>query len=404
MTPLPTDPSNPFGSVTRTLYDIGQGFDSPLDAKPRLRRTLGLLRRIVPYDRCALLEVPAAGAARLVVEPDAPENREGLGRVLTRFLTVLTDEPPRAAHWLPPDVAHLVPCASHLAVPLVGLDRVLGVLFVSQREAAYTDDDLRLLSVVASQIAAYLTACRLHEQEAQNLTHIGRVSALGELTASLAHELNQPLTAILSNAQAAQRLLAADAVNLEEVREILKDIVTDDKRAGEMIHRLRGLIKKGNLEFVPLDLNEIVGEVAWLVRSDAILRNVSLSLEFAADLPKVRGDRVQLQQVVLNLVLNGLDAMPESCPGDRTLVIRTTRDSATAVTVAVQDSGTGIDDKEMDRMFDPPYTTKAGGLGMGLAIARTIVEAHGGRLGGANNVHGGATFRFTLPAGTEDER
>ena len=194
MTPLLPDLSNPSGSVARTLYDIAQGFDSPLDAEPRLRRTLGLLRRIVIYDRCALLEVPAAGAARLVVEPDAPENREGLGRVLTRFLTALTDEPPRAARWLPPDVAHLVPCASHLAVPLVGLDRVLGVLFVSQGGAAYTDDDLRLLSVVASQIAAYLTACRLHEQEAQILREHEAARAAEEVRVAEIHKCLKTLT------------------------------------------------------------------------------------------------------------------------------------------------------------------------------------------------------------------
>jgi two-component system sensor kinase FixL len=238
----------------------------------------------------------------------------------------------------------------------------------------------------------------------QDLTHIGRVSAMGELTASLAHELNQPLTAILSNAQAAQRLLAADPVNLEEIREILNDIVADDKRAGEVIHRLRALIKKGDLEYAPLDLNEVVSEVAWLVRSDVVFRNVSMSLELAPDLPRVRGDRVQLQQVVLNLVLNGLEAMREPGAGERTLVIRTARDGAAGVEVAVQDSGIGIDEQEVDRMFRPLYTTKPEGLGMGLAIARTIVDAHGGRLGAANNVHGGATFRFTVPVTTENER
>jgi signal transduction histidine kinase len=294
-----------------------------------------------------------------------------------------------------------------VAMPLLVGGIVVGGLVFSTvaAERARSDELLQRLRLLG-EVFAHALSRKQGELEAQRLrqelTHIGRVSALGELTASLAHELNQPLTAILSNAQAAQRLLAADAVNLEEVREILRDIVTDDKRASEMIHRLRGLIKKGDLEFVPLDLNEVVGEVAWLVRSDAILRNVSLSLEFAADLPKVRGDRVQLQQVVLNLVLNGLDAMRESPTADRTLVIRTARDGAAAVTVAVQDSGIGIDEKAVDRMFHPLFTTKAEGLGMGLAIARTIVDAHGGRLGAANNVHGGATFHFTLPVDTEE--
>jgi len=267
-------------------------------------------------------------------------------------------------------------------------------------ERARSDELIQQLHLLG-EIFANALSRKQGELEAQrlrqDLTHIGRVSALGELTASLAHELNQPLAAILTNAQAAQRLLAVEPANLEAVREILHDIVSDDKRAGDIIHRLSGLIRKGDLEFVPVDLNEIVGEVVSLVRSDAILRNVSLSLQFADDLPRVMGDRVQLQQVVLNLLLNALDAMREPGAGDRTLVIRTARDGAAAVTVAVQDTGAGIDETVRDRMFQPLCTTKAGGLGMGLAIARTIVGAHGGALAAANNPQGGATFSFTLP-------
>jgi two-component system sensor kinase FixL len=226
---------------------------------------------------------------------------------------------------------------------------------------------------------------------------------MGELSGSLAHELNQPLTAILSNAQAAQNLLACDVVDLEAMREILTDIVADDKRAAAVIRRLRSLLRKGDPEFAPLAINEIVGEVAWLVRSDALLRNVSMSLELAPELPSVLGDRVQLQQVVLNLVLNGLEALRPLWAGGQTLVIRTARDDGTSVTVAVQDSGAGIDEKDTDRIFQPFYTTKGEGLGMGLAIARTIVDAHGGRLAAANNEHGGATVQFTLPIGRTDE-
>jgi signal transduction histidine kinase len=289
-----------------------------------------------------------------------------------------------------------------VALPLLAGGTVVGGLVFSTvaAERAKSDELIQQLRLLGEVFANALSR-KQGELEAQrlrqDLTHIGRVSALGELTASLAHELNQPLTAILTNAQVAQRLFAADAVNLEEVREILNDIVTDGKRAGDIVHRLRSLIKKGDLEFVSLDLNEIVGEVAWLVRSDAILHNVSLSLEFAADLPKVHGDRVQLQQVVLNLVLNALDAMREPGAGERSLVIRTAREGADAVRVAVEDTGTGIDETVGDRMFQPLYTTKAKGLGMGLAIARTIVHAHAGQLGAANNVRGGATFHFTLP-------
>jgi signal transduction histidine kinase len=216
-----------------------------------------------------------------------------------------------------------------VAVPLLVSGIVVGGLVFGTvgAERARSDELIEQLHLLGEVFANALSR-KQGELEAQrlrqDLTHIGRVSALGELTASLAHELNQPLTAILNNAQVAQRLVAA-VPNLEEVREILRDIVTDDRRATEVIRRLRALVKKGDLEFVPLDLNELIREVARLMRSDAISRGILLSLELADDLPTVRGDRVQLQQVVLNLVLNGLDAMHEPGAGERTLVVRTAR-------------------------------------------------------------------------------
>jgi two-component system sensor kinase FixL len=224
---------------------------------------------------------------------------------------------------------------------------------------------------------------------------------MGELTASLAHELNQPLSAILNNAEVAQRLLEAEVPDIAEMREILKDIVADDKRAADVIRRLRALLKKGELEHLPLDLNGVVGEVAQLVKNDVVIRNVPMSLDLAPGLPEVRGDRVQLQQVVLNLVLNGLEAMREANGHDPALVIRTSRAGVTAVTVTIEDSGTGIETHDVERIFQPLYTTKTEGLGMGLAIARTIVDAHGGRLRASNNAAGGATFEFTLPVEAE---
>ena len=292
-----------------------------------------------------------------------------------------------------------------VAVPLLVSGIVVGGLVFGTvgAERARSDELIEQLHLLGEVFANALSR-KQGELEAQrlrqDLTHIGRVSALGELTASLAHELNQPLTAILNNAQVAERLLAA-VPNVEEVREILRDIVTDDRRATEVIRRLRALVKKGDLEFVPLDLNELIREVARLLRSDVVSRGISLSLELAADLPTVRGDRVQLQQVVLNLVLNGLDAMHEPGAGDRTLIIRTARDGADAVAVSVQDAGIGIDEKNVDQLFHPLFTTKAEGLGMGLAIARTIVDAHGGRLSAVNNVIAGATFQFSLPVSRE---
>jgi len=296
-----------------------------------------------------------------------------------------------------------------VAVPLLAGGTVVGGLVFSAvgTERAGSDELIQQLHLLGEVFANALSRKQTDleaQRLRQDLTHIGRVSALGELTASLAHELRQPLTAILYNAQAAQRLLRADVVNLDQMREIMSDIIADDKRADDVIQRLRVLLKKGDPEFVPLDLNEIVGEVAWLMRSDAIVRNVPLSLDLAADLPSVSGDRVQLQQVVLNLVLNGLEAMREPHTGPRTLVIRTARDGEGAVRVEVQDSGPGIDAKVLDHMFEPLYTTKAEGLGMGLAIVRTIVEAHGGKLGAVSNAEGGATVHFTVPVETEGKQ
>jgi signal transduction histidine kinase len=295
---------------------------------------------------------------------------------------------------------------SRVEVPLKAAGVLVGALAFSTLEAARVWPDelvqrLQLLGEVFANILARRWSAMEAQQLREELTHVGRVSTIGELTASLAHELNQPLTAILSNAQAAQRLLESDAAKLDEVREILADIVEDDKRAGAVIHRLHGLLKKGSFEFAKLDVNELVEEMARLVSADADLRNVSLRLELAPRLPRVRGDRVQLQQVVLNLVLNGLEALRESASGDRTLVLLTAKDGAAAVRVAVRDSGAGIDEADRDHIFQAFYTTKSTGLGMGLAIARSIVEAHGGRLECQNNAEGGATFSFTLPVSAE---
>ena len=171
-----------------------------------------------------------------------------------------------------------------------------------------------------------------------------------------------------------------------------------------MIYRLRALLEKGALEHVTLNMNDIVDDVARLVRNDMVIRNVPMILELAEGLPNVRGDRVQLQQAVLNMVLDGVEAMGEPNGRPHALVIRTARAGAKAVDVAVEDSGAGIDVHDVDRLFEPLYTTKAEGLGMGLAIVRTIVDAHGGRLRASNNVGGGATFQFTLPTDAERAR
>ncbi len=232
----------------------------------------------------------------------------------------------------------------------------------------------------------------------EEIAHFSRVATMGELAASVAHELNQPLTAIVSNARAGKRLLARESVDLDELRAILEDVAADSLRGGEVIRRLRDLLKKGESQRQTLDINEVVLEVLPLVRSDAIRRSVSLEHQMAPGLPPVTGDRVQLQQVVLNLIVNGLDAMDDVAADRRTLTLETSIDEAGTVQVAVRDSGVGLDSEHADRIFEPFFTTKSQGMGMGLAINRSIVEAHGGRLWATPNADQGATFVFTLPA------
>lgn len=234
------------------------------------------------------------------------------------------------------------------------------------------------------------------QRQRNELVHMSRVTMLGELSGSLAHELNQPLASILSNAQAAQRFLDRDATDLTEVRSILQDIVDEDKRAGEVIRRLRVLLKKGEVQRLPLNMNEVVKEVLQIVRSDLINHGVSVDLDLAADLPLVEGDRVQLQQVLLNLVMNACDAMATS-PQRLIRVLTSCLDPAW-VQVSVEDRGIGIAPDRLTAIFEPFITTKPSGMGMGLAVSRTIVTVHGGKLWASNNPTGGATFHFTLPA------
>jgi two-component system, LuxR family, sensor kinase FixL len=246
-----------------------------------------------------------------------------------------------------------------------------------------------------------ITERRRIEREAvrqrDELAHLSRVAMLGELSGSLAHELNQPLTAILSNAQAAQRFLAHSPPRVDKLAEILTDIVKSDHRAGAVIQRLRSLLRKEEAQRHPLDLNDVVEESLRLMRSDLLNRHVTVSTALAQALPAVSGDRNQLQQVLLNLVINACDAM-DGRDADRRLLVRTQTTAEGGVVVAVADCGTGIPSADLERIFESFMTTKAQGMGLGLAICRSIVEAHGGRLWATNNPDRGATLHCELPA------
>ena len=287
-----------------------------------------------------------------------------------------------------------------VTLPLVATRRVIGGLSLEtiSAERIWPEKLLPRLQLVAEVFANALDrkegedALRASRQE---LAHVARVSMMGELTASLAHELSQPLTGILANAQAARRFLLADPLPLEELRATVQDIIADDRRAADVIHRLRDLLRKGELRQARLDLNDLIGDVTRLLGSDAVIRSTTVVLELDSSPVVVSGDRVQLEQVMLNLLVNAMDAMAEVSEGERTIVVRTR--NAERAQVAVQDAGTGLSDGTEARIFEPFYTTKEAGMGMGLSIARSIIEAHGGSIWATNNQSRGATVHFALP-------
>jgi PAS domain S-box-containing protein len=233
------------------------------------------------------------------------------------------------------------------------------------------------------------------------LAHVNRVSTLGELAASIAHEVNQPIAGVVTNADAALNFLAAQPPDLEEIRQALGAIANDGQRAGQILSRIRILVKKTPPEIGLLDINQTILEIIALTRGEVHRNGVSLLTRFSNSLPPVSGDRVQLQQVVLNLILNAVEAMSEVGEGQRHLVVSTDKDDSDGVLVAVRDSGIGLDTSSRDRLFQPFFTTKSSGMGMGLSICRSIIEAHGGRVWASPNSPRGAAFQFTLPAHRE---
>ena len=399
--------SSPFGSIARTLYDIVQGFDSPLDTEPRLRRALKLLQRIVPYHQCALLDA-ASSESRLVVVPDSREERESLNPVLARFLAVLTDDAKRGAATGSLNVAHLAPMISpsHLAVPIVGLDRVLGVLFVRDgKPDAFTDDHLRLLSIVASQIAAYLTACRLHEQETQIASEhkaaraaaVAENRAKDEFLAMLAHELRNPVLEIRS---AMQTIRDKGNVDIEQA--------TD--RAEQQVKRLSWLLDdlldvsrltRGQIALrkETVTLQTIVAEALGSTRGVIDARGHRVSLSLPEEPLRFEADPTRIIQVVGNL----LDNAAKYTPHGGEISVRGYCERGEVV-LSVRDTGIGILPEMLPRVFDlfiqsDPFLARSeGGLGVGLTLARTLVDLHGGSINAHSEGSGrGSEFVLRLP-------
>jgi PAS domain S-box-containing protein len=293
------------------------------------------------------------------------------------------------------------------AFPILSDGEVIAVIEFFLREPR--DEDERLVKVIAAvgeQLHLALERKRAADQlrrTQDELAHVSRVTTMGELTASIAHEVNQPLGAIVGNADICLSWLGDSQPNLDQLREALHDISDDGRRASDVIARIRGLVKKNVPQQARLNINDVAQEVHSLVYHEAQRKGVALQKELTSSLPLVLGDRVQLQQVLLNLLMNGIEALSGIEPERRQLIITTGHTNREQVLVAVRDSGVGINGREMEQVFKAFHTTKANGMGMGLAISRSIVEAHGGRLWAEPNRGPGATFKFTLPVSVENE-
>jgi signal transduction histidine kinase len=285
-------------------------------------------------------------------------------------------------------------------IPIVhGLDHYLVAINTVRGERVWPEEYFPRLRLLGEILVNALERKRAEAEVARartELLHVERSLRLSELTASLAHELNQPLAAILSNAQAALRFLKSDKPDLNEFREIMRDIISDDQRAGNVIRSLRSMMKREEGEKRPTLLNDILNDVIQIFRSEAIFQNVHIETELDGSLPPVLGDRGQLQQVVLNIVMNAAEAMSRNPPEQRKLILRT-QGKDHRLWMTARDFGPGIDKENLERVFQPFFTTKGTGLGMGLAVCSSIIKEHRGRIWAENNSDAGATFFIELP-------
>jgi len=348
------------------------------------------------FVRCAIPMVKVTDVNEATVKLFAAKNKENLLTSLDRVFLPETEEVFREE--LIAIAEGRTHCESETVLQTLTADR-LTVLFTITFPRPPAELD-RVLVTIVDITERKRAEEALQKAEAQ-LAHVTRVTTMGELASSIAHEVNQPLAAVTTNGNAALRWLAADPPSLDEVRACLSRIIRDGVRASEVVARIRALVKKSTPERERLDVVEVIQEALTMAHTEARRHRVAVRTDCAADTPAAWGDRVQLQQVILNLVMNGIDAMKNVTDRPRELLVRCGGGEPGTMLVSVRDSGVGLDRNSVDRIFDAFYTTKPDGLGMGLSISRSIVEAHGGRLWASANDNHGATFQLTLPTNAE---
>jgi signal transduction histidine kinase len=395
-------------AIANSPHDMQPIFDAILDSATRLcRADLGILRlseesglRSVAVRGNPLLVSQFWSSFPVLAEKGSFPFRMAANRLPTHIADLTALEGERDDYWIRAMNAGV---RSGLAVPLLKDNEIVGIITLTrQKVQAFTDRQISLSKDFAAQATIALESTRRERQyrEAQMaLAHANRVTTMGQLTASITHEVNQPITAAITYALAARRFLSADPPNFREADDALSLIVKEGNRAGEVVGRVRALIKKVPARKDAVAIDDAILEVIACIRAEAANNSVSVRTQFAEGLPRVQGDRVQLQQVMLNLIVNAIQSMSSVEDGNRELHISIDAvPSEGGVRIGVRDTGPGLSRENLSRLFEPFYTTKSEGMGIGLSICRSIIEAHGGQLWAIPCEPQGALFEFTIPA------